>query len=255
VWALVRRLQPHAIRFSDAGPDVRWIGNEQGLAGDPNWSTVDPTVVPVPGMSGRAVTAMLLHGDPNGSAWRPGETDVSIRPGWFHHDAETARIRSVDNLVGLYFTSVGRNSKLLLNVPPSRAGLIDDVDAARLVGLHDRLAAMFAENLTRAAHVRWRRDASGARVAEIDLGTARPVGLADLGEDVARGQWGSGYAVDGCADARSDDWQPLAHGTTIGYRRLDRFAAARVRRVRVTVTGLPPAGPDVRVALFAGEPT
>ena len=85
---------------------------------------------------------MLREGDPNGTVWRPGETDVSIRPGWFYHPAEDARVRSVDNLVNLFFTSVGRNSKLLLNVPPTRDGLIHAVDAERLAGMRTRLREM-----------------------------------------------------------------------------------------------------------------
>ena len=146
-WALVRKLQPKAVMFSDAGPDVRWIGNERGVAGETNWSTVDPAVVSFPGQSGPGVNAMLQHGDPAGSAWRPGETDVSIRPGWFHHPAEDARVKSVDDLVSLYFTSVGRNSKLLLNVPPTRDGLLHETDVARLAGMHDRLTQLFAHDL------------------------------------------------------------------------------------------------------------
>jgi len=252
VWELVRRLQPHAIRFSDAGPDVRWIGNEQGVAGDPNWSTVDPSVVPVPGLSGRAVTSMLLHGDPNGAVWRPGETDVSIRPGWFHHDAETARVRSVDNLVGLYFTSVGRNSKLLLNVPPNRAGLIDDIDAARLAGMRDRLSALFAEDLAHRSRVVWHDDATGTRSALIDLGVARHVGVVDLGEDMSRGQYVSSWRLESLADG--DESAPIAAGTTIGYRRLERWPSRAVRRLRLTVSGAPRAR-DIRLALFEGERT
>src|SRR6201999_3441442 len=106
------RCHRSAVTFPGRGPESRWSGSENGIAGDPNWSTVDPAVVPVPGTTGRAATAMLQHGDPHGTVWRPGETDVSIRPGWFHHDAETAQVRSADNLVDLFFTSVGRNSKL-----------------------------------------------------------------------------------------------------------------------------------------------
>src|ERR1043166_406092 len=108
VWALVRKLQPDAVMFSDAGPDVRWCGNERGIAGDPNWSTVDPSVVSAPGVSGPGVDAMLQHGDPKGTVWRPAEADVSIRKGWFYHPADDATVRSVDNLVELYLSSVGR---------------------------------------------------------------------------------------------------------------------------------------------------
>jgi alpha-L-fucosidase len=118
VWGLVRTLQPHAVVFSDAGPDVRWMGNERGIAGDPNWSTVDPAVVTVPGMSGRAVTDMLQHGDPAGRAWRPGEADVSIRPGWFHHAAEDSRVKTVDQLVERITSR--RNAKF--PTPPTRDG-------------------------------------------------------------------------------------------------------------------------------------
>ena len=79
--AIIRRLQPHAVVFSDAGPDVRWIGNERGIAGDPCWSPVNPARVPFPGKSGKDVIESLQHGDRDGTVWRPGESDVSIRPG------------------------------------------------------------------------------------------------------------------------------------------------------------------------------
>ena len=108
---------PEAVIFSDAGPDVRWIGNERGVAGDPNWSTVNPATVPYPGASGDDVIAMLQHGDPHGTVWRPGEADVSIRPGWFWHPAEDAQVRSVDDLVELYFTFGGPE----LEAPAQRA--------------------------------------------------------------------------------------------------------------------------------------
>src|SRR5690606_33775683 len=108
-FATVRRLQPDAVIFSDAGPDVRWCGNESGSAGDPNWSTIDPAVVPFPGTSGPGIIEALQHGHAEGTVWRPAEADVSIRPGWFYHRAEDDRVRSVDDLVAIYTKSVGRN--------------------------------------------------------------------------------------------------------------------------------------------------
>jgi alpha-L-fucosidase len=249
VWGLVRKLQPRAVMFSDAGPDVRWIGNEAGQAGDPNWSTVVPGVVPVPGTSGRAATQMMQHGDPAGTAWRPGETDVSIRPGWFHHPEENGRVRSVDNLVNLYFTSVGRNSKLLLNVPPARSGLLDEVDTARLSGMHDRLTAMFADDLAKGRKAAWRSTSDRTATAEIDLGRTVSVGLADLGEDIARGQLVARYTIEG---SDGGDWRPLSKGTTIGYRKLDRFQPVAVRRVRLTIDDAVAAPRPVRMAVFAG---
>ncbi|HEU4800226.1 MAG TPA: alpha-L-fucosidase, partial [Gemmatimonadales bacterium] len=112
----VRALQPEAVIFSDAGPDVRWIGNEKGIAGEPNWASVDPSTVPVPGLSGEEVIRQLQHGDAHGSVWRPGEADVSIRPGWFWHPEEDAKVKPAAELLDLYHQSVGRNAGLLLNV-------------------------------------------------------------------------------------------------------------------------------------------
>jgi len=230
-WNHVRRLQPDAVMFSDAGPDVRWIGNERGVAGDTNWSTVDPSVVPVPGMSGDAVMRMLQDGDPAGTVWRPGETDVSIRPGWFYHPAEDARVKSVEQLVELYFTSVGRNSKLLLNVPPTPDGLLHESDVANLVGMRRRLAELFSQQQTQSARRVW-RSTGRAGTLEVALPSAMPVSILDAREDITRGQVVSRYVIEG---ANRDSWTTLARGTTIGFRRLHRIAPVMVERLRLTV--------------------
>jgi alpha-L-fucosidase len=250
-WDLTLKLQPDAVIFSDAGPGVRWIGNENGVAGQTNWSTVDPDVVPVPGVSGPAVTKMLREGDPHGSVWRPGETDVSIRPGWFHHPAEDARVRSVDNLVNLYFTSVGRNSKLLLNVPPTRDGLLHDTDVERLTGMRAKLDRIFATDLARGARWSTSPPQSGSRslTLEANLGRAVTVALADFREDIANGQTVARYTLEGSIDGT--DWRPLTAGTTIGYRKLDRFPTAELRRVRLTLDGIADMPGTVTVGLYA----
>jgi alpha-L-fucosidase len=230
-WAHVRRLQPDAVMFSDAGPDVRWIGNERGVAGDTNWSTVDPAVVPVPGMSGDAVMRMLQDGDPAGTVWRPGETDVSIRPGWFYHPAEDTRVKSVEQLVELYFTSVGRNSKLLLNVPPTPDGLLHDVDVARLLGMRQQLDALFLTNQAQFFQRNW-RSTGRSGVLELTLSSAAPISILDAREDIARGQVVAKYVIEG-ASGRA--WTTLARGTTIGYKRLHRIPSVEVNRLRLTV--------------------
>ena len=235
VWSLVRRLQPHAVMFSDAGPDVRWIGNEKGVASETNWSTVDPAVVPYPGASGDAVQRMLEHGDPNGTVWRPGETDVSIRPGWFYHPAEDERVRDVDNLVQLYFTSVGRNSKLLLNVPPTRAGVLHQRDVANLAGMRQRLTALFARDLSVSRRAVWRVTGARSAILEIDLQGPVDVSVADLREDIAHGQLVESYSLS-AFDGRT--WRVLATGTTIGYRKLHRFESVRARRVRLAIEAI-----------------
>ncbi len=233
VFGLVRRLQPEAVMFSDAGPDVRWIGNETGSAGDPNWSTVDPDAVPYPGAEGERVSAMLQHGDPAGSTWRPGETDVSIRPGWFHHPAEDARVKSVADLEAIHFTSVGRNSKMLLNVPPTGAGLLHATDVERLLALRARIDRLFAEDLARGGTRRWRATGPTTGALELTLPRETPANLVALGEAIEEGQCVARYRLDASAEGRR--WTTIASGQTIGYRKLDRFPAIPIRHLRLTV--------------------
>jgi len=247
IFGVVRRLQPHAVMFSDAGPDIRWCGNESGAAGDPSWSTVDPAAVPYPGASGDAVTAALQHGDPLGAVWRPAESDTSIRPGWFYHPAEDRRVKPVDQLTDIWFTSVGRNSKLLLNVPPTREGLLHATDVARLAALWARVQAWFAEDLAAGRPVRWRATGTHTAVAELDLGRTVTVGIARLEEDITRGQFVARYALHGTVDG---DWRRLARRTTVGHRKLDRFEPSPVRRVRVTVADAVATPRPLRVGLY-----
>ena len=250
VWGLVRRYQPNAVIFSDAGPDIRWIGNEHGVAGETNWSTVDPSVVPYPGATGDAVLRMLQEGDPNGSVWRPGETDVSIRPGWFYHPSEDERVKSGDDLVELYFTSVGRNSKLLLNVPPTRAGLLHDRDVANLLAMRRRLTAIFGVPPAAARPNNWRATGQRSGVLDIDFGRTVTVSIADLREDITHGQVVSRYTL---AGSNGGSWTTLARGTTIGFRKLDRFPPARVRHVRVTIEDAVAAPRPVGIALYSAS--
>ncbi|HTL06028.1 MAG TPA: alpha-L-fucosidase [Gemmatimonadales bacterium] len=248
-WGLVRRLQPSAVMFSDAGPDVRWIGNERGVAGETNWSTMDPAAVPYPGADGPGIIRALQQGDPAGTVWRPGETDVSIRPGWFYHPAEDARVKATEELVELYFTSVGRNSKLLLNVPPTRDGLLHETDAGRLREMRIRLDLIFRNDLAERRNFSWRTTGPRSAVAELDLGRVVPVGLADLREDIRQGQRVARYRLEG-SDGTA--WTALTAGSTIGYRRLQRFDSRPVRRVRLLVDDAVAPPRPLRIALFSG---
>jgi alpha-L-fucosidase len=255
--ALIRRLQPNAVVFSDAGPDIRWIGNEQGLAGDPNWAPVDPARVPSPGISGSDTTDALQHGDKNGTTWRPGECDVSIRPGWFWHKQEDTRLRSVENLVDLYFGSVGRNSVLLLNVPANQAGLLGDLDVQRLKGFRARLDAIFRTDVARGKPAKASNTRGGSAFysagkaldgsdatywatddgitsgwMEIDLGKPTRFNVASLQEFVSLGQRVEAYHIE---FLDGGTWRPIISGTTIGLKKLDRFPAVTARRVRLVI--------------------
>ena len=254
VWALVRRLQPNAVMFSDAGPDVRWCGNENGSAGDPNWSTVDPGAVPYPGASGPGVTAALQHGDPSGAVWRPAEADVSIRKGWFYHPGDDGGVKSVDALTDLYFTSVGRNAKLLLNVPPTRAGLLHEVDVARLAGFRDRLAALFASDHAAGARVRWSAAAGQSAEALVDLTAPASISITRSEEPIERGQLVSGYSLYGspllAAEAGAGDWRLLARGSTIGNAKLDRFPAMTMRSLRLSIDSAFDAPESIAIKVY-----
>ena len=235
VFGTVKRLQPEAVIFSDAGPDVRWCGNERGEAGDPNWSTVDPAAVPFPGATGDGIIAALQHGDPRGSVWRPAEADVSIRPGWFHHPAQDERVRSAENLFELYVKSVGRNSKLLLNVPPTRDGLLHERDVASLSAFRD-LRAGFADRTL------------GRATGELALARPASIDAVRLAEDIERGQIVSRYVVEGLTDS---GWRELSRGTTIGYAKIDAFAPITVSRVRVVVLESLARSREVSIAAYA----
>jgi alpha-L-fucosidase len=251
IWGVVRRLQPNAVMFSDAGPDVRWIGNERGVAGVTNWSTVRPEIVPVPGLEGAEVMRSLQEGDRDGTVWRPGETDVSIRPGWFHHAAQDAQVRSAANLTMLYFSSVGRNSKLLLNVPPTRDGLLHERDVDSLLGMRARLDVMFATDFASGAMVRWRVTAPKTAVGEITLASPADIGIVDLREDVAQGQRVAKFTLEG---RESTSWRTLLSGTTIGARRLEHVIHGRIQALRLTVEDAVETPLPVQVACYATAP-
>jgi alpha-L-fucosidase len=231
-FAIVRRHQPNAVIFSDAGPDVRWCGNENGAAGDPNWSSVDPAIVTYPGASGEGIIDALQHGQPTGSVWRPAECDTSIRPGWFYHPADDAKVRTVDDLVDLYHLSVGRNAKLLLNVPPTRDGLLHETDVARLTAFRAQLNTLKNPNMSTGAESSWK--VTGARTAELEMTLASPstVSAARMEEDITKGQLVARYSLLG---ADGGDWRPLLTGTTIGYARLQRFVPTKVRRLKLVI--------------------
>ena len=145
----VRELSPTTLVFSDIGPDIRWVGNEQGFAGKTNWNTLD-TAGFTRG-AGAPSQDTLNTGNVNGKNWIPAECDVSIRPGWFYHKAEDSKVKTPEQLFELYLKSVGRGANLLLNVPPDGRGLINEYDSAALVGFRKLTNQNFSNNLVKSA--------------------------------------------------------------------------------------------------------
>ncbi|MBL7729955.1 MAG: alpha-L-fucosidase [Chitinophagaceae bacterium] len=141
----VRQYSPQTVIFSDIGPDIRWVGNEKGIAGDPNWNFLD--TAGYKRGEGAPATDTLNHGNYAGRQWIPAECDVSIRPGWFYHKNENEKVKSPQELFQLYLKSVGRGANLLLNVPPDERGLIHANDSVALVGFKKLRDNSFENNL------------------------------------------------------------------------------------------------------------
>ena len=236
-WQLVRDLQPKAIMFSDAGPDVRWVGNEAGNAGETCWSTIDTAGL----APGKADPKYLNTGDENGKNWIPAETDVSIRPGWFWHAKENDKVRSPKNLVNLYYQSVGRNSLLLLNIPPNNEGLFEASDIKAIKEFRSILNETFAKNL---ASIKADKRLTDKKLNTfVPLKTNVPLVVSFgkkvsfdrvmLQENIANGQKIKSGLVeywDGNA------WEKLSSFTTVGYKRLIRSKQVETAKVRMTIT-------------------
>jgi alpha-L-fucosidase len=149
----VKTISPRTVVFSDVGPNIRWVGNEKGIAGITNWNYLD-TIGFTPGL-GAPSTDTLNTGNTFGKAWIPAECDVSIRPGWFYHAIEDDKVKNGDQLFDLYLKSVGRGSNLLLNIPPDRRGLIHENDSAALMAFKKLREESFSKNLLNDAKAYW----------------------------------------------------------------------------------------------------
>ena len=262
-WSIVRELQPMASMFSDAGPDFRWVGNERGIAGDPCWATLDMTRPDRhPGGSSDGLTS----GERPGTAWLPAECDVSIRPGWFYHASEDAKVKTPAQLLDIYYQSVGRGACLNLNLPPDRRGQIHENDVASLKEFRRILDATFAKDLARGAKaeagnvrggvrkfgprqlVDGRRDtywatddSTSTGEATLTLKAETPFNVVSLREHLPLGQRVDAFALDQWRDGQ---WVEFARGTSIGNRRLLRLPEAITTpkvRLRITQAAASPA--------------
>jgi len=235
-WNIVRQLQPKAVIFSDAGPDVRWVGNESGNAGQTCWSTIDTA-----GMApGKADPAYLNTGDANGKYWIPAETDVSVRPGWFYHAAENDKVKTPQQLVNLYYQSVGHNSLLLLNIPPNREGLLSQQDVENIKAFREILNETFKMNFAKnkvPSSLTDKKLNTFISLAEnhpyiIDFKKIIKTDRAMLQENIANGQ----RIIKGLLEYwDGSSWKKMEEFTTVGYKRLFRFKEIASQKIRLTI--------------------
>lgn len=227
-WAMVRSLQPDAVIFSDVGPDIRWVGNEKGIANQTCWATYSPVGEdggpPAPGYTRYREAATGHRHSPQ---WLPAECDVSIRPGWFFHEKENARVKTPQQLLDLYFQSVGRGASFLLNVPPDRRGLLHDNDVAALREFGRRLRGIFGRNLATPT----------ADHLTVQLGA--PSNVVRIREDIRHGQRVDSFSLE---HWRSNQWVAVAKATSIGSCRLLRLdePLAGQLRLRIEASSAPP---------------
>ncbi len=211
----MRTIAPNTVVFSDIGPGIRWVGNENGVAGDPNWNLLD-TAGFMRG-AGAPPNDTLNHGNVNGRNWIPAECDVSIRPGWFYHKEEDDKVKTPEQLFQLYLKSVGRGANLLLNVPPDRRGLINEHDSAALVGFKNLREESFGNPVAD------KKFASAASVYKIDLHQTKKINCIVLKEDIASGQKIKSFTIE--LQLKNKTINKL-QATTVGKKRILTFPAS-----------------------------
>ena len=234
-WAetfkMIRELQPNAVIWNDGGDrgDLRWVGTEAGNVGETNWSTMPS--------KGDTPYPMLHYGVEDGDVWCPGETNTSIRPGWFYHETENEHVKSLSKLMDTYYKSVGRNSTLLLNFPIAPNGRIHPNDSLRGIAFKKMIDEVFKVNLAEKARL-----VEEGRTTTIDFGQPTVFNRFLTEEDIALGQRVKKFTLEALVDGK---WQPLKDAlvedgkdglTTIGHRRIICFPTVTATKLRFTIT-------------------
>lgn len=241
ILSTIHKLQPDAVT-AIMGDDVRWVGNEGGVGRETEWSVT--ALVPesyersstqngrlrINGMS-KDLGSRELLAKAEEVFWYPSEVDVSIRPGWFYHPYQDSQVRSLENLVDIYYQSVGRNSVLLLNIPPDTRGLIHEIDAGRIKDLRRYIDETFKTNYIRKG---------ASRRQLIDSGESREFAVREdaifntllVCEDISKGQRVESFTLEVLHEG---EWAKVAEGTTIGYKRLLKFPDTSAEKIRFTV--------------------
>ena len=247
---LVRSLQPQAVIFSDAGPDIRWVGNEKGYANETTWSPIYRDSV----FAGMPDFQRFASGQENGTHWVPTETDVSIRPGWYYHPEQDDQVKSLSKLVDIYYNSVGLNSSLLLNLPVDNRGLIHENEVKNLKALADYLNTTFSYNYSKGQKVKtsstfkgydnkalidddkktyWASDVNDKNPKiEIHLDNPVSVNTFMIQEYLSMGQRIKSFYFEVFSDG---NWEKIYEGSTIGNKRLIRFETQNIEKARFTV--------------------
>jgi alpha-L-fucosidase len=264
-WAITRKMQPSANIFGDVGPDVRWVGNEEGIAGETSWATYDPQA-PEFGKqpaNGYSKYEMATEGTLNGKQWMPAECDVSLRPGWFYHASQNSQVKTPYELLDLYYKSVGRGANLDLGLSPNRQGFLDPEDVASLEKFGQIIKQTFAKNLALGAtliasntrannrkswgpeqlldnsrYTYWTTDDQIKKPQlTLNLAGQKTFNVIRLRENIKLGQRIRAFAVEAFMNG---NWKEIASATSIGANRLIRLPQnITTNKVRLSITQSP----------------
>lgn len=255
IHAIIEEHQPNAIIFSDGGPGCRWVGNEKGKAGIPNWSFLRGKEV----YPGYPKGKELETGHPDGDTWIPAECDVSIRPGWFYHPEEDSKVKTAEELAELYYKSVGRNATFLLNFPVDREGRVNAIDSTNAVHFRQIIDEDMKTDLLRKAKVtasstrgkkfsagklndgKWDTywaTPDGVTTGSVTFTFAKPtkVNQLQLQEYIPLGQRVGSFVVEALIDGKWCSIDPGEPFGNIGYKRIIRFATVKATALRISFT-------------------
>ncbi|BDD07578.1 hypothetical protein FUAX_00100 [Fulvitalea axinellae] len=270
-YSVIRELQPEAV-IAVMGPDVRWVGTESGYGRDTEWSVLPSAAhdklqiaeasqqndgdAPVFNATDQDLGSRAKLLKAGGLVWYPSEVDVSIRPGWFYHKSQDSQVKTPEKMLDIYYSSVGKNSLLLLNLPPDKRGLIHENDVATLLETRRILEGTFKNNLLSGAEISadnatadnpaktvldsdklsyWTTDGE-ATTGTLNFVLPKPKTFdrALLQEAIREGQRVESFVIEAKVEG---DWKTLFEGTTIGYKRLLRFEKTTAQEVRLRITG------------------
>ena len=265
-YSLIRKLQPNAV-ISISGPDVRWCGNEAGVCRKSEWSVVPSDVCSniyiaehsqkTDGKPPKNEMVLDLGSrkaikSKTDFIWYPAEVDVSIRPGWFYHENEDYKLKSIKKLEEIYFSAVGANASLLLNIPPDRTGRINQIDALALDSLRRRLENEFYYCRSENAHAFASSEADASNEVKnifsdddsfwqsvsddekpeiiIDLDGKKAFDKVLLMENIATGQQIEKFTL---FYDKEGKWKKLFKATVIGYKRICRFKTVKSSKIKI----------------------
>jgi alpha-L-fucosidase len=220
---ILKKHASHAVIFQGPMASLRWVGNEDGFAPFSNWYTL-------PAKDLRTGVATAVQSDPFGDAYAPVEIDVPLLKNgghkWFWAPNTEHLIMTTDQLMNLYYKSVGRGAVLLLNSTPDTTGLIPPAHVLAYKAFGDEIRRRFGTPLAK-------RSGTG-KMLELSFAAPTEVNHVVIQEDVAKGQRVLAFTVEGL-DARGEA-RELYAGTSVGSKRICPFPAATVKKLRLSVT-------------------